>query len=307
MASKTNHLEKLKQFKNVDLVQINYEDESSLEAAFQDVRCTILITENNKHRVEYSKKVLCAMKKMNVKTCMMISVEGAEKSNSEALRCFHEIEKEVQNACSECYLILRKSLLSQSLLLLSSWVREHSELILSCAADCKMTTLDLCDLDCAIDTIVIESCCEGESGDSKNFIMGFGRHQNKTYTLTGPQIITPKYITEEISKVTDSEIKFKEVSREKLRECLESILNHDLAVSASHVATAGDHHEGDHEHPHFELNDTIIELLLDELDLVKHGRTGFVSDDFEKVTGRQGKPVSEFLRKEKDAFKPDRV
>ncbi|KAF9193569.1 hypothetical protein BGZ51_002857, partial [Haplosporangium sp. Z 767] len=261
---------------------------------------------NNKHRVECSKKVLCAMKKKNVKACMMISVEGAGESNMKELRCFHEVEKEVQNAYSECYFILRKSLLSQSLLLLSSWVREHSELILSCGADCKMTPLDLYDLDCAIDTIVIENCREDESGDSKNF-KGFGRHHNKTYTLTGPQIITPKHITEEMGKVTGSEIKFKEVSREKLRECLESIMSYNLAASASQLATAGGDHHDDHEHPHFELNETIIELFLDELDLVRHGQAGFVSDDLDNIIGHQGKPVSEFLRKEKDAFKPDRV
>jgi len=348
LARKTDHLEKLKKFKNVRLHEVNYDKKETLEKALHQVCATVLIPEMDERRVEQAKHLLSAMKNQGVRGCMMISVQGANEAGPSGglheLKGYHEIEKMVEKESDKCYLILRKSILDQCFLLWSPIVQEKKEFPLTCDRACEMTPLDACDLVCAIETIIVEHCRRGREGErlveeheqdqqlqlTEEEVIGFGKHHNKTYTLTGPQIITPEHLCQELQDVTGEKIEFKHVSREELKKYLESLRNRadwteELDVDccqtllrpvtggAAHLAAAaaatmskiaGGERGGRH---HFAPNEAMIKLLLDEFELVKEKKAGLVSRDLEKILGHHGRPLKDFLKKEKDAFKPHRA
>ncbi|KAG0050100.1 hypothetical protein BGZ83_005093 [Gryganskiella cystojenkinii] len=347
LARKTEHLDRLRKLKNVKIEHIDYERKETLEKAFEKVCATILIPEMDDRRVEQAKHLLCAMKKQGVRACMMISVAGANESpeNLHAIHSFHEIEKEVQRECDKCFLIMRKSILNQCFLLWSPVVQEKKEFPMTCERSCQMAPLDACDLVCAIERVVVDHFKKerddkdnSKDDDEEEELEIFGEHHNKTYTLTGPEKITPDQLCKDLSEVTGEKIDFKHVSREDLKKYLESLksraawdidaetcdellqvhsvtedakaLLQDAAEKAAEIAGRVEKEEGgrgsDH-HRYFAPNESMIKLLLDELELVKEKKAGFVSHDLEKIIGRKGHPIKDFLRKEKDAFKPRRA
>lgn len=333
LARKTSHMEKLKKFKNVRLHQVCYDKKETLEKALHQVCLTILLPEMDERRVEQAQHLLSAMKNQKVHACMMVSVQGANEAAGGGLRelkSFHEIEKMVEKECEKCFLILRKSLLDQCFLLWSPIVQEKKEFPLPCDRACEMAPLDACDLVCAIETILVEHCRRGHEEDrlaEEDEVHGFGKHHNKTYILTGPQTITPEQLCQELEDVTGEKIEFKHVSREELKKYLESLKNRavwadeldvdgcqtvlrPVAKDAVQLMTApakmtGGEREGDH--PHFAPNEAMIKLLLDEFELVKEKKAGLVSRDLEKIVGHHGRPIKDFLKREKDAFKPHRA
>lgn len=334
LASKDNthaDLDKLKKFKNVHIQKVDYNDEKSLEKAFSGVNCSILIPEMNEHRVKHAKNVLCAMKKEKIKGCLLLSVVGAENKDHrlKEIMTFHEIELLVKEYCS-CYLILRKSIFNQCFLLWSRIVQEKGEFPMTCTAECQMGPLDAFDLACAIEAIVVdhyrdddkgghhdvEAAMDEESTHNDHSIFG-GVHRNKTYTLTGPQKITAQGLVQALNEETGQRVQFKQVSREELKKYFESLKHehwseefnidrrHEILNPESLASGEGGVHGERHypDHHHMAPNESMINLLLDELELVKKGDAGFVSGDLEKILGHRGKPVKDFLRKHKDEFR----
>jgi len=298
MARRTENLDRLKRYKNVHLVKVDYDDEKSLERAFQGVKCTILIPENDERRVEYARNVMQSMKKQNVRSCMMISCEGADQSDLRELKSFREIEKEVERSCSDGYVILRKSFINQVLLLWSPIVQEKAEFPMTVEKDREMAPLDANDLVRAIETIVVEHC--RQSNDPNK---GWGNHKNKTYTLTGPHKINPEQLVHEMGEAAGRKIQYRHVSRDELKKYFESLKKREILSSSDALAEA-DRRDGDF--PRFSPNESMIQLVLDELELVKKGQAGFVSRDLEKIIGHNGQSIKDFLRKERDAFRPHR-
>ncbi|KAK3826038.1 MAG: hypothetical protein J3Q66DRAFT_421128 [Benniella sp.] len=321
LARKPERLDKLKRYKNVRIEKVDYNDEKTLEKALSGVTCTTLIPENDEHRVESAKNTITAMKNAEVKSCMMISVEGAdgESSHLKELQSYHEIEEQVEQC--ESYLILRKSILHQCFLLWSHVVRERSEFPISTSKQSEMAPLDMYDLVCAVSTIVIEHCHHEDSFEnppasqpyqldqecdqqirSWNF-GGLGDHKNKTYTLTGPQKVTPECIAKDLTEIIGKQIKVKEVERSELKKYFESLgeLQKPLSQTLNRDRMVGD---GDHDH--IPISEIPIELFLDELELINKGDAGSVSGDLEKIVGHPGNPVKNFLCKERDVFKPHR-
>ncbi|KAI1316072.1 hypothetical protein EDD11_010461 [Mortierella claussenii] len=358
-AHKTEHLDKLKKFKNVRIHKADYESRESLEKGLHGVCLTVLIPEQDDRRVKMAKNVLEAMKSQRVKSLILISVEGAGESSSnlKEIASYHEIEKHIENHC-DCYVILRKSFLNQCFMLWAPIVQEKGEFPISTDKDSEMAPLDMCDLLCAIDKLVVDCCHHKES---RNLEAGssqlqsqesqqpshpethgsqqqqtrnedeydtFDKHKNKVYTLTGPQKITPERIVQELNDITGEKIKLKQVSREELQKYLQTLKKREddgnttdidvdwcysLLQASYETKRRYDHNDGDRghlgdgdhhrNHHHFAPNDATINLILDELELVKQGDAGFVSGDLEKLTGHSGKTIKDFLRKEKDAFR----
>ncbi|KAF9353156.1 hypothetical protein BGX26_009067 [Mortierella sp. AD094] len=318
LARKTEDLCHLEKLKNVHIHKTDYEDEKSLEKHLRDVNCVLLIPEMRERRVKLAKNVLSAMKNENVKSCLLLSVEGAGDASShlKEIVSYHEIEKEVKDRC-ECYIILRRSFISQSLLYWAHHVREKTEFLITTNKDSVMVPIDMCDIIHAIGSLVTPE--------------GFGGYKNKTFTLTGPQAITMEHFIQELSEMTGQEIALKQVSREDLKKDLESTKKHtDLSeefdVDKCHQypiscldnvtdpegvdESSGQqhrhhrHHYHHHHYHHHAPNESTVDLILDELELVKKGEAGFISEDLQKILGRPGKELTDFLSKEKNAFKP---
>ncbi|KAK3843019.1 MAG: hypothetical protein J3R72DRAFT_474244 [Linnemannia gamsii] len=328
-----SRLDKLKKFKNVHIHKVDYNDEKSIERVISGAQCALLLPEMTEHRVKHAKNVLAAMKKEKIKGCLMLSVEGTEKAENHGLKeikSFHDIERMVEEYCS-CYLILRKSILNQCFLLWGPLVQEKQVFPMTCTAECQMAPLDACDLVCAIETVIVEHCrhdddhnkschrdsTNAETNESSDQWTFGSAHKNKKYTLTGPHKITAQGLVQTLNEETGQRVQFKQVSREELKKYFESLKeredwSEDLSIDRCHemmdiAVTRGDDMYEDHDHHHMAPNESAINLMLDELELVKKGEVGFVSGDLEKIIGHQGKSVKDFMRKYKDEFRSGRV
>ncbi|KAF9945166.1 hypothetical protein BGZ72_001589 [Mortierella alpina] len=305
LARNTDRLDKLKGFKNVHVVKVDYNDTNQLEKAFQGVNCTILVPEMDERRAELGKNVLDAMNKQDVRSCMMISCDGtSENCGLKSIESFSKLEKQVEKSCSSCYLILRNGLLNQCFFLWSHAVKEKAEFPLTIEKDNKMAPLDAHDVVRAITSIVVKKCQETDHGAA------FASHKNKIYTLTGPNELTPEHFVREMSDVIGKEVKFRHVERDELKKYLESLMHRPLlpmCTSEDAPTAAGGGGHGPDDHEYFPSNEAMIELLLDEFEMIKRGKAGFGSNDLEKILGHQGKSVRDFLRKEKDSFTPKRA
>lgn len=350
LAQKPEVLEKLKKFKNVRIEKIDYNDETSLDKALEGgVSCAILIPEDDENRVKYAKCALSALKKAGSKGSIMISLQGADESSDlKALQSYREIEQEVEQ-CRK-YLILRKSTLDQCFLFWGNIVRERAEFPITFSKECEMVPLDVRDLACAIEEIVVHHCHHGhhhghhghhdntleaspsqvqqqqqqQDEDEDEDDGSFGAHKNKTYTLTGPQTWTLNCIVKDLSEITGEQIEIKEVDREDLKKYLESLnelegrsenIDPDWCQrlldsgldNRNHSRRDGDNgHDHDHDGDHIAPNEALINVILDELEFIGQGNAGSVSGDLEKIVGRPGKSIKDFLLKEKDTFKPER-
>ncbi|KAG0245985.1 hypothetical protein B0O80DRAFT_425030 [Mortierella sp. GBAus27b] len=319
LARRPEVLSNLSKYKNVRIQKVDYEDESTLKKAFEGgIRCAILIPEHDKNRVQHARTVLEAMGKVLDKGCLLISAEGADESplHLKDLQSYREIEKEVEQC--QIFLILRRSILNQCFLLWSKVVREHATFPISTPKQSQFVPLDMSDLVCAIDTIIVENY---HHGDGPECI--FGDHKNKTYTLTGPEQVTPEGIVHDLSDIVGKEIKLEEVDRKELKKYIESLReddewNEDVDLNWCQFPPRdrrGAHdydrpHDNEHEHDrdrHMTPNEASINLFLDELELIGDGGSGTVSGDLAKILGHSGKTTKAFLQKEKDVFKSRRV
>ncbi|KAF9419984.1 hypothetical protein BGZ94_009263 [Podila epigama] len=290
MGRRIDHLDRLKKMKNVKLVKIDYEDDKCLNKAMSGIRCSILLPEMSERRAEHGKRIVCAMKKEKVGGCLMVSCEGAEAEGLHELNSFHEIERCIKNVDWDCYLILRKSFLNQCLKLWSRAVKEQCEFPLTIGKDCAMAPLDVCDLICSIETVIVDYCRHHEGLVEEEERTPLGKHRNKTYTLTGPNKLTAENMVHELSEITGQNIQYKSVSKDELRRYFESLK---------------DEHDVDHDDHHMAPNEAVIRLILDELELIKRDEAGFVSGDLEKVIGHKGMPLRDFFKKEKDSFRKE--
>ncbi|KAF9909501.1 hypothetical protein EC991_008483 [Linnemannia zychae] len=312
-----SHLDKLKKFKNVHIHRVDYNDERSIEKAVSGSQCALLFPEMTDNRVKRARNVLTALKKERVRGCLMLSVEGAQNSENHGLKeikTFHEIEKLVEEY-SDNYMIIRKSVINQCFLLWGPVVQEKNEFPFTCTPECQMAPLDASDLVSAIETIVVEQCRRGDDDrgdhrDEAENVFG-GVHKNKKYTLTGPHKITVQGLVQALSDETGQRVQFKQVSRDDLRKYFESLrkrknwseeLSIDRCREMIDIAGENDLRE-DHDHHHMAPNESTINLMLDEFELIKKGEVGFVSGDLEKIIGRQGKSIKDFLRKNKEDFR----
>lgn len=300
MGKKIDHLERLKKMKNVKLVQIKYDDEKSLQKAMNGICGAVLLPEMSEDRARHAKSLLSVMKKEKVGGCLMVSVEGSEAVGLRELNSFHEIERSVQDTQWEkCYLILRKSILNQAFMLWSPAVKEQGEFPLTLERESQMTPLDASDLMSSIEIIVVNYCRRhhGSKGaQDTDETAPFGEHRNKIYTLTGPAKVTAEGLVRELNEATGQNVKLKNVSHDELRRYLESLKDRGWPEEEIDIDDIDALR-------HCALNEAMINLIMDELELIKRNEANFVSGDLEKIIGHPGKTSRDFFKKEKDAFK----
>ncbi|KAF9165718.1 hypothetical protein DFQ26_009477 [Actinomortierella ambigua] len=335
LAVNTDRLRHLKHHKNVQVRKIEYTEES-LADAFRKVDCTILIPELDEMRVEEAKKVIDAMRQHDVKCSMLLSSLGADTKDLPELYKFRDIEKELKDKVP-CHLVLRSAFVDQLFFLWRTVIQQKGELPMSVDKDSAMSPLDMRDIFCAVDTIVAafgnghhhhhhphhhhhhphhhhhhHHDVGGDHHDVDGDHHGcdpatcFGKHTGMTYSLTGPEAVTAEKIAQTLGEVIDSDIQFKSVSRDEMKQYLESLRKQQAEglqpAAMFDVPVSAESLEGRQEDHTDHLSDTMIAVVLDELELIKKGEANVVTDDLMTITGHHGRTVRGFFEEEKKCF-----
>ncbi|KAG0349930.1 hypothetical protein BG005_010554 [Podila minutissima] len=290
----------LKNLKNVKVEKVDYEDETTLERALQGVTCTVMFLEWHERRVPFGKKLVAAMKKAHVNSCLMVSILGAGQSQLRGHRAYHEVEQEVRGNIPN-YVILRKAILSQVFLLWSSSVKERGQFPMATDKNTLATHVDLIDVVGVIETVVNEHC-QVDSQRPDSIVNSFGKHTHKIYTLAGPEQTHPGGIVQILNESSDNNVEFKKVSREELREYFMSLIkNEGWEVPDVDQCNSIMNSEGDNRRQ-IALTLPMIDMLLDEYEWCSIDNA--LVPDMREVLGYEGRTLRDFFLKEKEAFKP---
>lgn len=297
------NLNLLKQLKNVRVEKVDYEDEASLEKALHGVSCTVMFMEMDERRVLFGKNLVAAMKKTHINSCLMVSVRGAGSSRLRVHQAYREVEQEIEKNISN-YVILRKSILSQTFLFWSHSVEERSQFPMAMNQDTLSTHVDLIDVVGVIEAVTIEHC-RATSQRPDSIVDSFGKYTNKIYTLTGPEQTHPRGIVQILNASSGNNVEFKKVSREELAQYFRSLTKHDgwEKVEADQCNKLLNWHGGPRHQ--YALSLPMIDLLLDEFEWCSIDNT--LIPDMQEILGREGKTLRDFFLKEREAFKPHRV
>jgi len=215
---------------------------------------------------------------------------------------FAEIEREFKNRGYNWTCILRTEFPQDWFHAWSYPVEAKGEFPLYIGQDRKFAPIRIADLSCAVKDIVREN--ENTSTVAK--MLGGNKHNNQTYTLTGPESATGPRIVEALNRAVQANVTFKDVDRNQMEQVLRSLRDDEPQKQRY---TRSQAREGaDDNRRYFEGQPTDVQILtiLDFFDYVKAGKADRVTDDLRKITGRDGQRVETFFKDNSSEFRPQR-
>jgi len=293
------HLDRMKDLERqgAELAQINPDDINQMEEVYRNCDWVVLRPMPEYNRVETTKRVMDAIKRANVKQVILLSNAAADSNeDSKYLHEFAEIEREFKNCGYNWNCILRTEFLQNWFHAWSYRVEDKGELALSTGQDRRFAPIRIEDISCAVKDIVRGN----ENNSTITKLLGGKKHNNQTYTLTGPECTTGPRIVEALNHAVQARVNFKDVDRNQMEQILRALRDDNLQKKKR---------EGDEDHRrYFEGQPTDVQILtlLDYFDYVKAGRADRTTDDLRKITGRDGQRVESFFRDHASEFRPQR-
>ncbi|PRY16319.1 uncharacterized protein YbjT (DUF2867 family) [Pontibacter ummariensis] len=186
--------ENLKRLPGVEIVEMDFNDQESMEAAFTHVEKVFLITPFTAGQVDMAKRLVDEARKKGVQHIVKLSALGADASPGIQLGRWHrEIEQYIEDS-GIAYTFLRPSSFMQN------FINYHAESIkqegkfYQPTGDGKVGYIDVEDI-AAVATEVL---------------LGTG-HEGKAYDLTGPEALSSRKIAQILSEVTGKQVEFVDV------------------------------------------------------------------------------------------------
>lgn len=335
------HCENLREM-GAKVYEVDFEKPETLRQAFRDCDYVVLIPEITESRLRDAERTIEALEQERVRNVLLQSFLGADTKETDLhqLREYGRIEQMFMERLGDrkdiCVCIFRYAFLQQLFLLWAPMIDQERRLRLNIGQNGRLSPVDLCDIVRA--TYDMFSGKHGKEKSSCPFGIqkqdqGFQlvpldqRHHKQRYTLTGPETLEGEDIARRLDNALKErrDIRFEDEDRREMRryfdrlrtdqlfarQCSEQERNcgrplSEVLSSAFGGSEAWKHHKGKdryHGHPRREhLTETKIELILDMLEIAKHGRADFVSDDLEKLIDHEPENLEDFFRRYRDEF-----
>jgi len=263
-------MEELKK-KGAKEFQIDYTKPETCIKAFTNADWVVVKPEMRGEREDMKKRVHylfdCAAQ-AKVRGVIMMSSIGVE-NKYPTLEMYSEMEKYFFNKCSSMNcVVLRVPMSYRALFLFAPMVQQNKQLCLPMGPNNRFCPLNIHD--------VIEAmlCCFN------------GKAKERVYTLTGPAVLSGMDIATELTAVIGTKIEFKEMSMpdfEKMMKDAPKNPGYHWPTIPSHLHAM---------------------WLCDQFRLVRDDKLNFVCDDFSKLTNKEARPISSFLKENVQAFRP---
>ena len=195
--------ENLKRLPDVEIVEMDFEDEDSLHAAFTHVDKVFLITPFAEDQVQMAKTLIDEAKKAGVKHIVRLSAMGADSEPGIQLGRWHrEVEKYIEDS-GVPYTFLRPTSFMQNFENYSAASIKKEGKFYSSTGSGKAAYIDTRD----IAAVAVE------------VLIGEG-HEGKVYELTGPEALSNEEIAQIMSEETGQPITFVDVPEGAAREAM---------------------------------------------------------------------------------------
>ncbi|MEJ8800869.1 SDR family oxidoreductase [Pontibacter sp. H249] len=193
--------ENLKRLPGVEIVEMDFEDQDSLHAAFTHVDKLFLITPMAKDQVDMAKTLIDEAKKAGVKHIVKLSAMGADAEPTIQLGRWHrEIEKYIEDS-GIAYTFLRPSSFMQNFVNYNADSIKHEGKLYMPTGDGKVGYIDVRDIAAVgVEALITQG------------------HEGQVYELTGPEAISNDEAAQILSEVTGKQVEFVDVPGDAARK-----------------------------------------------------------------------------------------
>ncbi|KAF9180143.1 hypothetical protein BGZ51_006429 [Haplosporangium sp. Z 767] len=212
---------------NCKVVEISYDDPTTIAIALRGVQTVILDPEIEPQRVDWAIKVIDTMVQEKVVRCILISGIGTDDSNKDQLDRFRRVEDKVKDTIQR-WTILREGFPFQALFYWIPMILDLGVLGMPIGPEIEFAPLDLSDLGHALISVTFSSMGDGDKGGDQDHhakVKGKGKVKNnqsdddsgrtppymtpmddtsrfdgQVYTLTGPETTTGPKLVDELNR-----------------------------------------------------------------------------------------------------------
>ncbi|CAG8512135.1 11157_t:CDS:2 [Ambispora leptoticha] len=207
-------LDDLRRF-GAEIVEIDYEDQESLEDALRGTEFMVFVAESDRDRVRQAEALARAARKNEVKGAIVLSVRGVDEINTKTHRDYREMEKIWQEHVP-CVAVFRLSFIDQGFFIWSQNIKEEGTINMTLHERDQFTPVNLDDI---VRSIRSMAFYEGKLVDALD-----RRYHQKIFTLTGPDTVTPRDIVAAINTVIrETKVEYERVDRYDLADYLKNL------------------------------------------------------------------------------------
>jgi uncharacterized protein YbjT (DUF2867 family) len=187
---------------NVQFVKADFDDPNSMRAACADAERAFLLTSSTERAEKQQIEFVRVAQKTGVRHIVKVSQLHADiKSPGRFLRYHAAVESAVQ-AASMTFTFLRPNLYMQGLLNFRQSIK-HKSAFFAAAGEARISAVDVRDL-----------------ADVATAALTSSQHDNKSYSLTGPEALTFADMAEQLSAALGRTIAFVDIPPEAMRGAL---------------------------------------------------------------------------------------
>ena len=241
----------------VEIARGDFSDPMSVEAAMEGVDRTLLLSPPSNQLIETEKSFVDAAKRSGVKHIVKFSAMGAAPDSTEGFCRWHGISEAYIKQSGLAWTMLRPPFFMQNLLGLASMI--HAGTVYQPAGDGKAGFVDVRDI------ASVAASALSEDG-----------HENKSYDITGPALLSWHDIAAILTRQLGREIKYVDVPPEASKQSM--MQSGMLAWQA----------------------DAVNALLAD----LKAGKFARLTDSVEKIGHKTPTTLEEFVRENAAALNP---
>lgn len=179
-----------------------FEDETAVQQAVADIDTVVLITSPNENAAKQANAVLAAAKQANVRKIVRISVtKAALDGPSDNVRQHGRVDNEIQ-ASGLTYVILRPHFFMQNIFMAAESIANDGNMYWG-MGDGKLGLIDVRDIVDCIENVVLSN-----------------EHDNRIYTLTGPESISFHAIAARLGQALNRTINYIPVPLDAVEQSL---------------------------------------------------------------------------------------
>jgi uncharacterized protein YbjT (DUF2867 family) len=198
---------KIENFQRVEHVQIDYETQEGLQAAFKEADKLFLLTHASPKSADHETNLITEAKKSGIRHIVKQSIMGADlKADVEAMRLHRQTEKVIEESGIP-YTFLRPNEFMQGFINFQASSIKNNGAFYVPAEDSKVSFVDARD----IASVAVNALVDGEE------------HFNKTYMITGSEALSYYRAAEILSNATGKKIDYVNISDQEARGAMKEV------------------------------------------------------------------------------------
>jgi uncharacterized protein YbjT (DUF2867 family) len=245
----------------VEVVLIDYNKPETLKEALNQVDKLFLLTPDVPNAPELASNMVIEAKKAGIRHIVKQSVMGADLEADVGIMRLHRQAEKIIEQSGIPFTFLRPNEFMQNFVNFHSPSIKNNNAFYLPLEDAKVSIVDVRD----IAAVAVKSLTEDRNG----------KHDNKTYLITGPEALSYHQAAEILSNATDKKISYVNISEEEARGAMKEM----------------------------GMSDWIINTISELYDYFRKGNASQVTSAVEEVTGRKPISFSQFAKDHASAFR----